>query len=449
MTSRRRTRDPRGDGRARAAITIVAEATVAELAHGGDGVAFASIGGERRAVFVPGVAPGEALRIAIDPSTRPARGRALAILGPSADRVAPPCPVVDACGACDWMFLSPAAQAREHAELARRALGKLLRARAVTAHPADVPVGYRTRARVHVEASRGRVVVGMHGRRSREPVSTPVCVVLDPAIDAVRTQLPALLAGARGRGEAAIALGKIAPQRRAVVDVRFEGDLPDAVFARVDASVREGVLDGARIFAGDVRVPAVIGDPTPWLVGADGAPIVLAPGGFAQATESGNARLASRVAELAAACASGQPIVELYAGAGNLTVLLARAHAVTAVEEGADACAAARENLRQRNLEARVVVGDAAAHALPRDLRLLVLDPPRTGARDVVTRIAATHARARPRAIVYVSCDLPTLARDLAVLGEAGYALESVDTFEMFPQTSHVETVAFLVRESA
>jgi 23S rRNA (uracil1939-C5)-methyltransferase len=130
-------------------------------------------------------------------------------------------------------------------------------------------------------------------------------------------------------------------------------------------------------------------------------------------------------------------------------VLLARDRAVTAVERDAEACAAARANLDARGLLAsarvRVVEGDADAYArtIAKGTALVVLDPPREGAREVARALAGRPARARPD-VLYVSCDPPTLARDLRVLGEAGYVLRSVDTFEMFPQTSHVETIAVL-----
>jgi 23S rRNA (uracil1939-C5)-methyltransferase len=122
---------------------------------------------------------------------------------------------------------------------------------------------------------------------------------------------------------------------------------------------------------------------------------------------------------------------------------------VTAVEQDRAACAAARENLAARGLAGRVLEADAADFAVPKATRLVVLDPPREGARAAAEalanrRRADRHATHSP-AIVYVACDPPTLARDVRTLRDAGYVLDSVDTFEMFPHTSHVETVVVLV----
>jgi 23S rRNA (uracil1939-C5)-methyltransferase len=235
-----------------------------------------------------------------------------------------------------------------------------------------------------------------------------------------------------------------------VVELRWKGHLPAEVFGRFERAVQGAGLAGARIFAGDVRVPAKIGDPTPFVMGADGLPLRLAPGGFSQATEAGNALLARHVANVAKGLARGV-CVELYAGAGNLTVLLARDREVVAVEQDRDACAAARENLSERGVVARVVEADASAFAIPKMTSVVVLDPPREGARAVAEALAARRRASKQGSpsIVYVSCDPPTLARDVRTLTEAGYVLRSAETFEMFPHTSHVETVAVLVPGSA
>jgi len=415
---------------------------VQELSSSGDGVAICAIEGERRAVFVRGAAPGERVRVEVDTSQRPARGRLLTLLVPSASRVAPACAHVERCGGCDWMFLSPEAQETEHARTVGRLLGGEV---PVRSHPAVQTLGYRTRARVHVEAKRGRVAVGMFARRSHEPTEVDTCVVLEPVLDRTRKALEQWLEGAKGRGEARLGLGHPEGEpRRPVLDLRWTGDLPGAVFGRLERAVNEKTLAGARIFAGDVRTPATIGDPTPYVAGPDGAPLRLAAGGFSQATETGNVHLARRVAELARSLPAG-PCIELHAGAGNLTVLLARDRDVVAVEQDHDACVAARENLAARGLSARVVETDASTHVIPKATSLVVLDPPREGARAVALELAARAKKHRAPAIVYVACDPPTLARDVRTLTDAGYELRTIETFEMFPQTSHVETVVVLV----
>jgi 23S rRNA (uracil1939-C5)-methyltransferase len=203
-------------------------------------------------------------------------------------------------------------------------------------------------------------------------------------------------------------------------------------------------MAGARIALDGSTKPAKIGDPTPWTTGADGLPLRLAPGGFGQASERANTALGRYVAERVherpnVAAAS---MVELYAGSGNLSVLLAReVGELVCVESDRDACDAARANLAARALVGRVVEADAGAFAWASGVKLVLLDPPRTGARPVAERLLES----RVQGVVYVSCDAQTLGRDLGVLVNA-YEPKSVATFEMFPQTSHVETVVVLER---
>jgi 23S rRNA (uracil1939-C5)-methyltransferase len=137
------------------------------------------------------------------------------------------------------------------------------------------------------------------------------------------------------------------------------------------------------------------------------------------------------------------PIVELFAGSGTLSVLLAAmTDSFVAVESDEDAVRCARENLAARGLSGKVTVTDADAYPIPPRAEVVVLDPPRAGAPGASRSIAAS----RVDRVVYVACDPTTLARDLGGLVRAGYALTHLETVELFPQTSHVETVARLVR---
>jgi tRNA/tmRNA/rRNA uracil-C5-methylase (TrmA/RlmC/RlmD family) len=150
----------------------------------------------------------------------------------------------------------------------------------------------------------------------------------------------------------------------------------------------------------------------------------------------------------------GAAVLDLYAGAGLFTVPLADAVGesgeVISVEGDARAVRDARRNVHDRpHVElhsgdvARVLTGrqDADSDVVHADV--VVLDPPRTGAgRKVVEGITAL----RPERVVYVACDPAALARDIALLGDAGYALADLQAFDLFPMTHHVEAVAVLTR---
>ena len=415
--------------------------SVTELCPGGDGVAIVEHDGERRAVFLRGVAAGDRVRADVDFAHRPARGRVLEVLSGGTERVVPACAYVARCGGCDWMHVSSKGREAAHVDHLRRALPAAWREQAIRFHPASASLGYRTRARVHARASGGRAIVGMNAARSNEPVEVDACVILDPVIELARQKLASYFDGAHGDGDVQLARSRA---DRAVLEVRWSGSLPPSFYARMEAAVKAEEIAGARVFSGKTSRPALIGDPTPWMRAGDDLPLELAPGGFAQASEAGNRVLVTRVDALAASALKGDPshsrIIELYAGAGNLTVLLAkRADTYVAVESDRDGCRAAENNLRTRGLRAKVVEADADSYALPRGTHLVVLDPPRTGARAVAERLASSLIRS----VIYVSCDPQTLGRDLAILAPAYRAIE-IEAFEMFPQTSHVEAVVLL-----
>ncbi len=425
----------------RAAPTSRVTLRIDDLAPGGDGVGHVDSGTARRAVFVPRTAVGDVVEAAVDAARRPARGAVLRVVEPGPGRVVAPCAFVDACGACDWMHLSAATQRAAREDHLRRALPIAFRDTPIVVHEAGSPLGYRTRARLHVRASGGRAIVGPHGVGSHDVVDVATCVVLDPRLDAAIAPLAALVHGAHGVGEASLALGA---GGKPVVELRWDGRFPAAAFGRMEDGVRDGTWGGASLHIGDVTRPAVIGNPTPEMTAADGERLRMAPGGFAQASDTGNLALGQRVVALAeealGSLAKGASVVELYAGAGNFTVLLARAFSrVVAVEASSGACEAARQNLAARGLAARVTCADADTFIVPQRTDLVVLDPPRRGARDACDALATSTVKA----IVYVSCDTPTLGRDLALLS-LRFDPVAIESFAMFPGTSHSETVVAL-----
>jgi len=148
------------------------------------------------------------------------------------------------------------------------------------------------------------------------------------------------------------------------------------------------------------------------------------------------------------AAGRGQHALELFAGAGFLTLDLARRfERVTAVEAHPAAVRDLRHNLRSARLDHVEVVAARLPEVLERSPLagtspdVAVLDPPRTGLPPGSVDLLCDLA---PGRLVYLSCDPATLARDVRSLADRGYALASVETFDLFPQTPHVETLAVL-----
>ena len=415
------------------------ELVIDDIAPTGEGVAHL-VSGE--AVFVPATIPGEAI-LATVVNGRPRRGSVLKVLRPSPARVEPDCPEVVRCGGCDFMHLAPDAQKHWHLDHLRRALERALSSfgvelPGVNYRAAPTPLAYRTRARLRVAANGRHTKIGFRGVRSHELVAVSSCSVLEPALGSALVELPKLLAGSRGDGEAMLALGK---GRLPVVELQFVGTLSSDTLRAIDLAVEHGQFAGFRVSLDRARIPLTFGDPRPVIRAADGLELFLAPGGFGQASEDAASALALRVSELAAATGATKA-VELFAGCGTLTVMLARRVAeLAATEQDPSAVESLRDNVVRRGLSVKARCADANTTALPK-ADLVVLDPPRGGAPGAIARVI----EAKPKHVIYVSCNAATLARDLAVLVEGRYRPVTLDVFDVFPQTSHFETIVSLVR---
>jgi 23S rRNA (uracil1939-C5)-methyltransferase len=352
-------------------------------------------------------------------------------------RVAPGCEAFARCGGCSWQHAAPALQRAARLERIRRALPAALRATPIEYVASDLAYGYRTRARLHWVTPGKQTFFGFLARRSNSVVDLPGCPVLVPGLDAALPALREAVTALGGRGEVALALGE---GGRPVASLRPERTLDERAYG-IGRSLLARGFAGVALWTPGATSPAIEGDPSPVQVGGDGLPLRAGIGGFGQAHGSLNVALAAHVE--AEAGAAGKAVVELYAGAGNLTVRLARgARTVTAVESDRDAVAALRHNVASRGLT-NVKVHEEAVEARTRPWKadVVVLDPPRAGAKEAAAVLAASAVRR----VVYVSCDPESLGRDLATFG-ARFAVTRLVAFEMFPQTALVEVVATLAR---
>jgi 23S rRNA (uracil1939-C5)-methyltransferase len=169
----------------------------------------------------------------------------------------------------------------------------------------------------------------------------------------------------------------------------------------------------------------------------------LSPGTFYQVNLEVNQILVDRLRDWVLEKMPAR-VLDLYAGAGNLSLPLA-AHgiALTMIESSRSAVADAKECIKRLGLDVQVEFGDAGRfRAGDHFFDLAILDPPRAGAPGVVDQLLVT----RPTAIAYVSCNPSALARDIRPALASGYRIEALELFDMFPQTGHAEILALLQR---
>ena len=172
-----------------------------------------------------------------------------------------------------------------------------------------------------------------------------------------------------------------------------------------------------------------------------GLQITFSPLAFVQNHAQQSAVIYQKMVELA-----GSSVLDLYCGIGSLSLLLARNNAkVTGIENSADAIRLATSNAAQNSLQVTFICDDVSKRIrelLQQNWDTIIVNPPRTGL-DPITREALL--KARPKQVLYLSCMPSTLARDLAAAQQAGYRINLCQAYDMFPQTTHVETLVELV----
>jgi len=423
--------------------------TIDALAYGGDGVGTLADG---RKVFVPMTAPGDVVDLTtVEAKPQHARARMEHVITASPDRVVPACPYYERCGGCQLQHLSVEAErsAKDRAfyeALARLGgveRGAIRDARSIA--PSPLEYGYRTRVRLHVEGPR----VGYRGRRSREMVEIDACPLLDPTLDGVAQDI-----ARRVRMRSMPALEGldvcVGSDSRAAAALRFANEVPAATGSVVNSWLREiphlaGIVLVSKRALVEVGNP-VVSRPAPH---APGTKLFARPDVFAQANAAANDRLVGAAIE-GLSLRGDERAIELYSGAGNFGLCLSwRVSSLLAVEEVTAALALARRSITESPPPARVrfVAGDAVAVcrglvAEGTRVDVAVLDPPRTGAKELPGLLAAL----RPDRVAYVSCDPTTLGRDVKALRALGYRVTRAEPVDMFPRTYHVEGVVHLCR---
>jgi 23S rRNA (uracil1939-C5)-methyltransferase len=419
-------------------------AEIEDLALDGRGVA--RVGG--KVTFIAGALPGERVRYKLSRTTRDVdEGSVTAVERASPHRVTPECAHFGVCGGCSLQHLAPDQQVQFKQ---RQLLEALARIGGVEPEQVAAPVlgpvwGYRRRARLGAKLvpKKGGVLVGFRERESPLLAAIETCQVLDPRIGLKLRQLAQLIGGlsiAARLPQLEVACAGHAALVLRVLESPCEGDRQSlAAFAAahdLDLYLQSGGLDSIQ----------PLGTPRTLQYSPDGSALQLqfAPSDFVQ-INGPVAQVMVRQALDWLAPVPGQTVLELFAGLGNFTAPLARSGArVTAVEGEAALVEHGRENLRRNGLEARyfradLFEPDAQAPWLRQPFELTLLDPPRSGAREVLPLLA----RGRPRRIVYVSCHPGTLARDAGLLvREHGYRLRRAGVLDMFPHTAHVESMA-------
>ena len=401
-----------------------------------------------RVVFVPRAHPGDRVRARVtEVHTGWAEGALVEVLAAAPARRASPCPYVPRCGGCSYQDLAYEAQLRVKESVLLESLG---RAGAPWEGPVAVhaspETGWRMRASLHFSPGEDGLRLGLQQEGTRRVVDVQACLQLSERMNRAARALRDALAERPALGPGLRGLDLLESPDGGTLLASLETALaPHEAPALVSLAASVPGLDGFGVATGP-RLQWLRGAP---FVEASVLGVVLRARArsFFQANRFLLEPLARTVVDLVPA-GEGR-VVDLYAGGGLFALPLAARgeREVLAVEWVSSAAEDARWAARRNGLDAvRVVAGDVAkalAECGPGAGERIVLDPPRTGAGPEVVALVADRT---PAAIVYVSCDPPTLGRDLAALARRGYRPDVVHLFDLFPDTFHMETVVRLRR---
>ena len=424
---------------------------------------------EGKVVFIAGALPGERVRAEII-GRKPKfdRARLIEVLQESPLRVRPACPHfglhAGACGGCAMQHVDARAQVAIKQRVLEDALWHLarLRPQRVLRPIEGSPWGYRHRARLAVRyvAKKGGVLVGFHERGSSYVADMHECRVLPPRVSRLLPPLRELVGALSLRErlpQIEVAVGQDGRKERIVLVVRVLQAPTEDDRAKLDAFaslhdvaiwLQPGGPHTAAPMNAQQQVELVLSLPEFDLA------LPFQPTDFTQVNHRINEVLVRTAVRLLDPH-PGERVVDFFCGLGNFTLALARrCDAVLGIEGSDELLARAEAAGRRHGLAERTrFLGrnlfewqmadweQTTATFGPVD-RVLV-DPPREGALAVARVLAATPSP--PQRVVYVSCNPATLARDCAVLvHEGGWTLAAAGVVNMFPHTSHVESIAML-----
>jgi len=428
------------------------ETHIESLSHDGRGVARI----EGKAVFIDGALAGEQVKFVYSKMhSKYDEGRTIEVLQAANDRVDAKCQHFGVCGGCSLMHMAPEAQLALKQKTLQEHLnhfGNVIPQQWLA--PLTGPLwGYRRKARLGVKhvPKKGRVLVGFREKGTPYLALLDRCEVLDPRVGARLAELGEMIAKLDGHN------------RIAQIEVAMDDEHTALVFRNLDplseqdqqALITYGQVNDLWIYlqsgGPDTVTPLWPENPQLSYAPEEGLNLEFEPGDFTQVNAGINKKMIQRTMELLDISAEDR-ILDLFCGLGNSTLPLAkRVTEVVGVEGDAALVRHARDNAVKNGLaNATFELADLTKTELKdypwakAGFNKILLDPPRSGAFEVLHQLAALGAER----LVYVSCNPATLARDAGELvNNHGYTLVSTGVMDMFPHTTHVESIALFVKK--
>ncbi|AQQ52457.1 23S rRNA (uracil(1939)-C(5))-methyltransferase RlmD [Planococcus lenghuensis] len=437
---------------------------VEDLTHEGAGVA--KIDGYP--LFIHGALPGEEVEVHVVKTLKSyGFAKLLDIKLSSPFRVTAPCPVFDVCGGCQMQHLSYDGQLAFKEKLVRDAMARLGKLPDVPVHAIkgmDNPWRYRNKSQIPFGERDGETIAGFYRTRSHDIADTDTCIIQSEEADIVMRELKhqlhafgiqpydetahsgllrhVVVRKGRATGEVMVVLvtrKKKLPQQEAVIAL-IRNQVPNV------KSIVQNVNPG--------KTNVIFGDETVTLWGNDviedrigDVRFEISARSFYQVNPDQTEVLYKQALDYAQ-LNGDETVIDAYCGIGTISLFLAqKAKAVMGVEIVPQAIEDAKRNAQLNGFTNTLFEAGPAEEVIPRWFKegrkadVLVVDPPRKGCD---AHLLGTILEQKPERVVYVSCNPATLARDLRILEDGGYRTREVQPVDMFPQTTHVEAVAWL-----
>lgn len=434
------------------------------LSHRGEGVGRF----QGYVVFVPGAVPGDRVEVSLVSAKKQyGRGLLTQLIRPSADRIAPPCPVAGQCGGCQLQHLAYEEQLRHKERQVTEAFARIgkMGVQVLPIIGMAEPWHFRNKGQFPVAGGSEGPLVGLYAPRSHDVVTFKQCLIQPPVINDALSVIKDEIRRCRlipydekthsgDLRHVVIRTNRAQDQLMVIVVTRlpqFQGSqcffadlkhhLPNLRVAAWNINrERTNAVFGreTRIISGDSYIEETLGDMS----------FRISPRSFFQTNVEQTEVLYEEVKKRAAA-GPEDVIWDLHCGTGTIGLYAGRdAAGVVGVDTIPEAVADAVKNARHNGINARYTVGRAEAvlkKAAADGVKIstAIVDPPRSGCEPLLLE---SLAQCRTKKIVYVSCNPVTLARDAAILEDLGYALGPVQPVDMFPHAMHLECVVVLSR---
>lgn len=415
-------------------------------------------------VFVDHALPGERVFCQVyEKKKNYAKAFSLNLLRSSSERVNPICPLFGKCGGCQIMHLSYDAQLKYKSQKVKDALqriGKLVDVAVLPCISSPNPLMYRNKIQIPIQKSAEGLKIGLYARLTHDVIDMKNCYIHCELGQKVYERILSILSSfpfkpfdpLTGEGDIRHILIKTAVKEKQVlvVIVTCQEDSPHLteIAKRIKEEAKEVVGVIQNINSSEKN--SVLGEKYHLILGKEkieenlcGLYFHISAASFFQVNTLQAEQLYETV--LNYLCLNGeQTVLDAYCGVGTLSLLMAlKAKKVIGIECVEEAVRDAYENAQKnniKNIEFFCAETENFIHQL-KEIDAVVLNPPRKGcAKEVLEALTLL----KPQKIVYVSCDPATLSRDLAILCHHKWEIITVQPFDMFPQTAHVETVALL-----